>query len=372
MRALVRDEGTASVFYGHGSVGCVHARPLLDLTDAEDRARFRRLAERVADMIVERGGALSGEHGDGILRAELLPRMFGDRLVGAFAEVKRAFDPQGLLNPGRIVGAPLLDEHFRAQRLPVPRDPVELAVSRCVGIGACVDRRVGVMCPPYRVTRNELHTTRGRADLLREVLSGGLDPDDPGVEEAMGLCVGCKACKSECPAGVDMAWIKAQVTAARHARTGASRSERAAAQLPEQLARAARTPRLANAVAGSFAGRAVLRRLGFDTERRLPQLARKGFRQQSDGRYGVRRIDVALFVDTFTQWLEPDIGTAALDVLDSSAPCRRWRRTSAAAAPTSRAASWRRRVTWQPRTSAGCCRWPAPACRSPASSRRAS
>jgi FAD/FMN-containing dehydrogenase/Fe-S oxidoreductase len=317
LRRLVRDEGTASVFYGHGSVGCVHARPLLDLTDPEDRARFRRLAEGAAEMVLSRGGALSGEHGDGMLRAELLPRMFGDELIGAFRDVKRAFDPEGILNPGRIIDAPRLDDQLRALRLPVPRHPLELAVSRCVGIAACVDRRAGVMCPPYRVTMHELHTTRGRANLLREAMSGGLGADDPGLEEALALCVGCKACKGECPAGVDMAWIKAEVTAERHLHGRATRAERAFAHLPERLARAARMPRTANAVAGSPIGRYALRRLGFDPQRKLPRLARTGFRELAEGRYGVRRVDVALFVDTFTQWIEPDVGMAALDVFDA-------------------------------------------------------
>ena len=197
LRQAFRDEGTVSVIYGHASVGCVHVRPLLDLSDAEDRARFRRLAERGADLLVANGGSLSGEHGDGILRSELLPRLFGEPLMDGFRTIKRVFDPAGILNPGRIIDAPPLDENLRTQLR--ARSPVELEVAGCIGIGSCLERRVGTMCPPYRVTRDERLTVRGRADLLREALSGAIPMNDPGLGEALTTCVGCKACKTGVP-----------------------------------------------------------------------------------------------------------------------------------------------------------------------------
>jgi FAD/FMN-containing dehydrogenase/Fe-S oxidoreductase len=316
LRQAFRDEGTVSVIYGHASVGCVHVRPLLDLSDAEDRKRFRRLAERGADLLVEHAGALSGEHGDGILRAELLPRMFGDDLIDGFREVKRAFDPDGILNPGRIIDAPPLDENLRTPLR--ARSTLEVEVAGCIGIGSCLERRTGTMCPTYRVTRDERLTTRGRADLLREALAGALPLDDPGLETALSTCIGCKACRSDCPAGVDLAWIKTQHLDSRHAEDGVERRDRAFAELPVTLHRLARTPRIANLLAASPAGAIQRRRLGIHRSRRLPRLARHSFRALTDGRYGPRRVDVALFVDTFTQWLEPDIGLAALDYLDAA------------------------------------------------------
>ena len=305
-----------SVIYGHASVGCVHVRPLLDLSDAEDRARFRRLAERGADLLVANGGSLSGEHGDGILRSELLPRLFGEPLMEGFRTVKRIFDPAGILNPGRVIDAPPLDENLRTQ-LRV-RSPVELEVAGCIGIGSCLERRVGTMCPPYRVTRDERLTVRGRADLLREALTGAIPMDDPGLGEALTTCIGCKACRTECPAGVDMAWIKAQHLDARHAENGVGSRERAFADVPTTLARLARMPRTSNLLARSPLGILQRRRLGIHRNRRLPLLSTRTFRDLTHGRYGPRRVDVALFVDTFTQWLEPDIGLAALDYLDAA------------------------------------------------------
>ena len=316
LRQAFRDEGTVSVIYGHASVGCVHVRPLLDLSDAEDRARFRRLAERGADLLVANGGALSGEHGDGILRAELLPRLFGEPIMDGFRTIKRAFDEAGILNPGRIFDAPALDDNLRTQLR--PRSPLELEVAGCVGIGSCLERRAGTMCPPYRVTRDERLTVRGRADLLREALSGAIPMHDPGLGEALSTCVSCKACRTECPAGVDLAWIKAQHLDARHAKEGIGARDRAFAEVPVTLARLARAPRTANLLARSPLGVLQRRRLGIHRSRRLPQLSNRTFRELTDGRYGPRRVDVALFVDTFTQWLEPDIGLAALDYLDAA------------------------------------------------------
>jgi FAD/FMN-containing dehydrogenase/Fe-S oxidoreductase len=316
LRQAFRDEGTVLVIYGHASVGCVHVRPLLDLSDAEDRARFRRLAERGADLLIENGGSLSGEHGDGILRAELLPRLFGPALMDGFRAIKQAFDPAGILNPGRILDAPPLDENLRTQQR--ERSPLELAVAGCIGIGSCLERRTGTMCPPYRVTRDERLTVRGRADLLREALSGAIPLHDPGLGEALTTCIGCKACRTECPAGVDLAWIKAQHLDSRHAEEGIGTRDRAFAEVPVTLARLARMPRTSNLMARSPLGGLQRRRLGIHRNRRLPLLSKHNFRALTEGRYGPRRVDVALFVDTFTQWLEPDIGLAALDYLDAA------------------------------------------------------
>jgi FAD/FMN-containing dehydrogenase/Fe-S oxidoreductase len=315
LRGLFRDEGTASPLYGHASVGLVHARPLLDLSDPEDRRRFRRVAEAGADLVAAHGGALSGEHGDGILRGELLARVYGDELVAAFGELKRIFDPAGILNPGRIVDAPPLDASLRAAPGHV-RAPLETAAARCIGVGACVELRAGTICPPYRISRDELHGTRGRADLLREVLAGNLAADDPGFAESLDTCISCKACISECPAGVDVAWLKAQHLAARPGRR--SRRERALADLPTTLARLGRVPHIANGVARTPLAVPLRRMLGLHPRRPLPRVARRPLRALAAGRYGARSVGAVLFVDTFTEWLEPEIGLAALDYLDAA------------------------------------------------------
>jgi FAD/FMN-containing dehydrogenase/Fe-S oxidoreductase len=317
LRAIFRDEGTASVIYGHASVGCVHARPLLDLADPEDVRRFRRLAERVADLIIASGGALSGEHGDGLLRSELLPRLFGQTLVGAFAAVKVAFDPGGILNPGKVVDPPPLDASLRLAAADTS-DPLGAAAAGCIGIGACIEHHAGTMCPPYRVTGDERQSTRGRANLLREMVAGTIAADAPELAESLALCVSCKACKRECPAGVDVAWMKAEYLERRWAAAGGVPArERAFAEAPVMLARLSRAPRLANAAARSPLGALQARRLGIHPSRSLPNVARHSLRQLVEGRYRARRLDVGLFVDTFTNLIDPEIGIAALDYLDA-------------------------------------------------------
>ncbi len=264
LRRLVRDARSETVFYGHASVGCVHARPLLDLTDIGDVLRFRELAEGGADLIASLGGALSGEHGDGILRSELLPRVYGQRLVEAWREVKQAFDPDGILNPGRLIDAPPLDANLRAagERAAAP---LVRGASACIGIGQCVERQLATMCPPYRITRNEPESTRGRANLLREIATGRLSMDDPGATESLAHCVACKACSRECPAGVDMAWLKSLHLADRRVAGLESRTARLLARAPEHLARASSATWAVNAVARVT--RPVAHRL-LDTPRR--------------------------------------------------------------------------------------------------------
>lgn len=312
LRAAVRDAGTSTAIYGHASVGCVHARPLLDLGDPEDRARFRALAERGADLVASFGGALSGEHGDGILRAELLERVYGAPLVAAFEAVKQAFDPDGLFNPGRIVGAPPLDSHLKADGEDAA-DPALDGARSCVGLGVCVERAAGTMCPPYRVTRAEADSTRGRASLLRAIATGLVAADDPGVEAALGLCVGCKACASECGTAVDMAWLKAVHLDRVHRMVGASRRDRLLADAPAQLARASRVAPLANASAK--VGAPVFRRLGL-ADRALPKIARRPFEAQVADRAVPSDVDTVLFVDTFSRYLEPEVALAALRCLE--------------------------------------------------------
>ena len=215
----------AATYYGHFGEGCVHCRVNFDFTTAKGVATFRAAMLEIGDLVTEFGGSLSGEHGDGLARSELLPRMFGAQLIGAFAEFKRIFDPDSMMNPGVIVAPHPLDSHLRVtpSYRPAPAEThfdfaaeggLAGAALKCVGIGKCRKTDAGTMCPSYMATREEMHSTRGRAHLLWEALSGngllegGLG--DPALKEALELCLSCKACKTECPAAIDMAAYKAE------------------------------------------------------------------------------------------------------------------------------------------------------------------
>jgi FAD/FMN-containing dehydrogenase len=274
LNALYREFGFASglmpSLYGHFGQGCVHTRIPFDLYSAEGVATYRRFMERAADLVSRYGGSLSGEHGDGQSRGELLVRMFGPRLVGAFGELKTLFDPDGMMNPGKVVDPAPLDAHLRLGASWSPATPQDLyfryphdggsfaqAANRCVGVGKCRQhshRSGAVMCPSYQVTGEEEHSTRGRARLLFEMLNGhGDGPIRDGwrstaVRDALDLCLACKGCKADCPADVDMATYKAEFLAHHfHGRQWRRpRSDLSLGWLPV-LARAVATLRLASA-----------------------------------------------------------------------------------------------------------------------------
>jgi FAD/FMN-containing dehydrogenase/Fe-S oxidoreductase len=327
---VLRDEGTWACFYGHASVGCLHVRPALNTREPADLARMRRIAERVADLVVELGGSLSGEHGDGLSRSEFLERMYGPALIGAFAELKAAWDPDGLLNPGVIVRPARMDSDLRVspQRHGGPM-PTRLDFSRqgsfigaielCNGTAQCRKLGSGTMCPSYMVTRDERDTTRARANGLRSVLDGSLPISEltgDALHRVMDLCVGCKACVSECPSGVDVASMKIEVLAQRGAAHGFSLRQRAAGSMRRSLALAGRAPGVVNALGATRAARRAAEALaGIDRRRRLPRVAARTFAQrfgdlpQGDGP------EIALFNDTWTNHQRPEIGEAAVRVL---------------------------------------------------------
>ena len=242
--ALVKARGLRPAYYGHASVGCLHIRPIVDLKDAEGLANAEGLAEEIADLVLEFGGSLSGEHGDGIVRGVFTERMFGPQLTRAFRELKALWDPQGLLNPGKIVETPPFSDNLRLSPATVNAElHTELdfrfegglarAAEQCNGQGAC--RKLdGGMCPSFMVTGDEEHSTRGRANLLRQALNGALPLEDLTSErmhEALDLCVECKACKTECPSGVDFAKLKYEVQAQSSAAHGAPLRDRAFARI---------------------------------------------------------------------------------------------------------------------------------------------
>ena len=331
-RRLLHRYGYRGALYGHFGQGCVHTRTNFDLETPDGIATFRRFIHDAADLVVEYGGSLSGEHGDGQARGELLSKMFGETLVGAFREFKRLWDPDGLMNPGKVVGPYTATDNLRRPGYqPAPPRTFFMfaeeggftgAALRCVGVGKCRKTASGTMCPSYMVTGDEQHSTRGRAHLLFEMLRGetitdGWDSD--AVKGALDLCLACKACKSECPVSVDMASYKAEFLAHHYERRSRPLRSHLFGHIDWWAALASMTPRLANAAASMTPLAAGLQALvGISPRRRLPRFATETFQRwmsrhppRSEGR------PVVLWSDTFTNYFHPQVGRAAVAVLES-------------------------------------------------------
>jgi FAD/FMN-containing dehydrogenase/Fe-S oxidoreductase len=328
--------GTRGTWYAHASVGCLHVRPILNLRLEKDVNAMRAIAEEAFALVKAYKGSHSGEHGDGIVRSEFHAVMFGERLAGAFAEVKDRFDPQGLLNPGRIVRAPKFDDRryfryapdYRAEEIATVLDwsaypgaggGFQGAIEMCNNNGACRKSTGGVMCPSYMVTRNERDVTRGRANTLRLAITGQLGPDaltSNEMAETLKLCVSCKGCRRECPTGVDMARMKIEVLAARAARHGLSLHDRVVGWLPRYAPYAARLAPLVN-LRDRLPGAAALSQMiaGFSARRSLPQWRTDWFRDSGAPSGSPAGAEVVLFADTFNRYFEPETIEAALAVL---------------------------------------------------------
>jgi len=338
-RAICHEHGVRVAFYGHASVGLMHARPLLNLKDAADVRTMRRIAEEIKDLVIAFGGALSGEHGDGLLRSEFCRELFGEALYEAFREIKRSFDPRGLLNPGKIVDAPPMDANLRygpGYRVALPlethfrfRDTGGMAgaVELCNGNALCRKTAGGTMCPSYMVTRDEEHSTRGRANALRMVLSGALPAAEltgERMREVMDLCLECKGCTGECPSRVNMTRLKSEWLAHYHAAHGVPLRARLFGNIHTLSRVASAAAPLANALLGMpGAGLLGERLLGISRHRRLPRFAREPFhawfeRTRAERPAGVGRPPVVLFPDTFTDYNEPEVGRAAVRVLEAA------------------------------------------------------
>jgi FAD/FMN-containing dehydrogenase/Fe-S oxidoreductase len=328
-REIVERNGTWACFYGHASVGCLHVRPALDTSDPEGVGRMRRIAEEVADLVVECGGSISGEHGDGLARSEFLERMYGPEILRAFAEVKALFDPEGVLNPGVIVAPPSMDRQLRIgpgrRRLSVntgldfsDQGSFAAAVELCNGSGFCRKKTGGTMCPSYMVTLDEHDTTRARANMLRSVIDGTLPPEEltgEGMKEVMDLCVGCKACKTECPSQVDVASMKTEVLYQMGRKNGFSLRQKAAGHIRRGLALAALFPSLYNAASDTRLARRAAALAGIDPRRTLPGVARKTFSRRFPSLpQGAGPAEVALFNDTWNEYQRPEIGAGAVRV----------------------------------------------------------
>ncbi|MFD9816475.1 FAD-binding and (Fe-S)-binding domain-containing protein [Streptomyces sp. NPDC059080] len=342
-RALLAQHGLRGTPYGHFGDGCVHVRIDFDLLSQEGIRRFRAFSGDLADLVVAQGGSLSGEHGDGQARAELLPRMYGSELVGVFEEFKALWDPADGLNPGMLVRPARLDENLRFDVLPRGPVPVEFgypqdggdfsaAVRRCVGVARCRTERVApgsseVMCPSFRATGEEQHSTRGRARLLHEMLAGEVVTDgwrSPEVRDALDLCLSCKGCRSDCPVGVDMATYKAEFLHHHYAGRVRPAAHYSMGRLPRWLRAAAPFAPLFNAAARTPLGALGKRLGGIAPQREIPELAAEPFTRWFARRSRERAAPldaartVVLWPDTFTTYLAPQVGRAAVRVLEAA------------------------------------------------------
>jgi FAD/FMN-containing dehydrogenase/Fe-S oxidoreductase len=328
--------GTRGTMYAHASEGCLHVRPVLNLKLEKDVKAMRAIAEEAFALVREYKGSHSGEHGDGLVRSEFHESMFGSRIIADFREVKERFDPGHVLNPGKIVDPPRMDDRslfrfppaYRVNEFKTALDwsawpgaagGFQGAVEMCNNNGACRKLEGGVMCPSYRATRNEKDVTRGRANTLRLAISGQLGPDalsSDNMMDTMKLCVSCKACRHECPTGVDMAKMKIEVLAARREKHGLSLRDRLVGFLPRYAPLASRFASLANLRNNSKILRALLERVaGISARRALPEWRRDVFDPEGEvfGPAGGR--EVVLFGDTFNRTYERENLDAALKVL---------------------------------------------------------
>lgn len=319
--ALLRDFGLDGVPYGHFGDGCVHVRIDFELEDADGRRRFRDFTEAGADLVVRHGGSMSGEHGDGRARSELVGRMYSTEALALMAAAKRLLDPSGLLNPGVLVDPEPLDGALRlASAASGPLGDLFGQVHRCTGVGRCIADNTtvgGVMCPSYVATREEKDSTRGRSRVLQDVAAGHLSVTDPAVEQALDLCLSCKGCARDCPTGVDMATYKSHTLHRQYAGKRRPRAHYTLGRLPT-LVRLA-PPRLANRMLSSKVLSAVLKKAaGIDRRRSLPTLSPRSLRSStatSPVAEPGRDPDVWIWADSFTDHFGAGIGLATLELL---------------------------------------------------------
>jgi FAD/FMN-containing dehydrogenase/Fe-S oxidoreductase len=335
LRSVLDRHGLAAGFYGHASVGCLHVRPFVDLTDPGQVETMRAVATEVRDLVAELGGVNSSEHGDGLARSEFNRAVFGDDLYEAMRELKALFDPHGVLNPGKVVDAAPMTDNLRDAALP-PAPPIRTRLSfdvvggmrgaadRCQNIGLCRKSSTGVMCPSYVATRQEEHSTRGRANALVRALS---EPDpaaalgDERLHEILDLCLMCKACKSECPLGVDMATLKSEALSHHHDLHGVPLRSRVFGAIRTLNRLGSATAPLSNLPSRVRPLRAVLgRRLGIAPQRPLPVFQHRTLarwfssptRASGPGTHGA----VTFLADSFTTFTEPRVGQAAVELLE--------------------------------------------------------
>ena len=324
---IITENDTSYAIYAHASAGCLHIRPLINLKTLKGRGQYRAIADGVAQTVLKYRGTITGEHGQGLVRGEFTEALFGAELLEAFRQVKRAFDPGNMMNPGKIIDSPPMDSAQHLRYTP-DYEVIEVktrydwtadkgfggAVEMCNGAGVCRKEGVGTMCPSYQATLDEAHSTRGRANALRAAISGALSDDlgDPALKAVFDLCLGCKACASECPSSVDVAKLKSEFLASWHDRRGVDLATKVFGNIHRLNQVAGRLPKLSNLVMNHSLGLWGASALGIPTDRPLPRFAERRF---SSTRYQEHEApDAVLVIDTFTEWNHPEVGWAAMQL----------------------------------------------------------
>jgi FAD/FMN-containing dehydrogenase/Fe-S oxidoreductase len=335
-REIMAKHGAEGAYYGHCSVGCLHIRPIINLKTNRSLEQVKAIADEITDLVMEFGGAISSEHGDGRARSPYLERVYGPTILQAFRALKRAFDPKNLMNPGNIVDSPPLTENLRYGPAYQTWEPFTLldfskqggfaaSVEMCNGVGVCRKTIEGTMCPSYMATKDEEHSTRGRANALRAVLSGRVPASDftsHRLYEVMDLCLECKACKAECPANVDMAKLKYEFLHHYYRANGLPIRNRIFGRIAELSKLGSRFAPVSNFIACSRINRWLMDRfLGIDSRRPLPAYSSETFVDWFNARQRrseAPRGSVVLFNDTFVNYNTPEIGRAAVELLESA------------------------------------------------------
>src|SRR5438034_2619474 len=335
-REIITRHDAIAGYYGHCSVGCMHIRPLIDLKEASEMKKMVSIADAISDLVLEFNGAMSGEHGDGLARSHFNQKLFGAVLYEAFRQVKRVFDPKNLMNPGKIWDAPAMTESLKiSPQYQTWQTETTLdftgqggfarAVEMCSGMGECRKKLDGTMCPSYMGTLDEEHSTRGRANALRAVLSGKVPKEEftgKRLHDVMDLCLECKACKTECPSNVDMAKLKYEFLSHYYATHGTPLRARLFAHIATLNRLGQRVAPLSNWLARSALGKWMQERLGIAPQRTLPAFARQTFSAWFAARprhpHAARRGQVVLFHDTFLEYNCPEVGQAATQLLEAA------------------------------------------------------
>ena len=332
---IVKDNGTSAGYYGHASVGCLHIRPLIDLTNKEGVQRMESIAEDISDLVLEFGGSLSGEHGDGLVRSNFIEKMFGPVLYKAFQDVKKTFDPQKMMNPGKIIESSPMVKNLRIQ--PDQKSIItdtklnfeieggfKAATEMCNGQGACRKVLNGTMCPSYMVTRDEEHSTRGRANALRAAASGSISPDSftsKRLYDILDLCFECKACTAECPSNVNMTKLKYEFLDTYYRENGQNLRNIMFGNISTISKLGTFFAPLSNWIINTRTSKEIFESQGIDSRRTLPKFSNQSLTQWFKARGGSRmatpiRGQIVLFPDTFTNFNYPHIGKAAVKVIE--------------------------------------------------------
>ena len=333
--SIVRKHGTEAGYYGHASVGCLHIRPLINLKNQEGIDRMVAIADEISDLVLEFGGSLSGEHGDGLVRSGYNKKMFGPKIYEAFREVKNTFDPDNIMNPGKIVDSPSMKENLRYgttyNTIPIEtgfdfdqENGFASAIERCNGQGACRKITSGVMCPSYMVTRDEEHSTRGRANALRAAITGRIPTqsiDSKRLYEVMDLCLECKGCKAECPSDVDMAKLKYEFLNSYHKSHGHNLKNRFFGNVSTLSKMGVMFAPISNWMMRTKISKLLLEKvIGIDKRRSLPEFKSQTFVQWFNSRNIPNKThkisQVVLYPDTTTNYNHPELGIATVTILE--------------------------------------------------------